>query len=181
MPADARHSCRAVRLGNCNIWFTYLEQVHTRTHTATHTHTYPVPRYPVDLPVSEEFTSPACLPPLMVQVLPGVTRVPIFPKGRAVGSNDTKTASSITVSFDNLFRLIMHAPTGDRYVHGNEKRKPKIIKRFLFQLLIAKCMSPSQSYVSTAAEAGRLAAGGRPPVSGAIKIRQNRHDDSDTE
>jgi hypothetical protein len=115
----------------------------------------------------------------MVQVLPGVTRVPIFPKGRAVGSNDTKTASSITVSFDNLFRLMMHAPTGDSY--GHRRRKPKIIKRFLFQLLIAKGMSPSQRYVSTAAEAGRLAAGGRPPVSGAIKIRQNRHDDSDTE
>jgi hypothetical protein len=53
--------------------------------------------------------SKACLPPLMLQVLPGVKRVPIFPKGRQIANADCKTPSTLSVGFDSKYRVIFYA------------------------------------------------------------------------
>ena len=89
-------------------------------HTHAHTHAYVVPRYRVALPVAG--MAEACVPPVMLHVLPGVTRVPIFPRGRLVAGSDIKTCSTVTVGLDCKYRLTFYATERDKRKHVRVKR-----------------------------------------------------------
>ncbi len=56
-------------------------------------------KYHMDFPVDVDHTD-CCFPPLLVLTLPGVTIIPLFPKG-GMGFSGTNPKSSITVAYDD--------------------------------------------------------------------------------
>ena len=62
-------------------------------------------KYHMDFPVTMDHTD-CCFTPLLVLTLPGVTMIPLFPKGR-LGFSGTNPQSSVTVAYDDLFRIFI--------------------------------------------------------------------------
>ena len=62
-------------------------------------------KYHMDFPVTMDHTD-CCFPPLLVLTLPGITMIPLFPKGGLVFSG-TNPQSSITVAYNDLFRIFI--------------------------------------------------------------------------
>ena len=111
------------------------------------------------------------MPPLMVQVLPGVNRVPIFPQGRQIADGECKTASTLSVAFDPQYRIIFYATQARQKPH-----RPGVVpvrRRTLYELVAAlgALVNPSQFPASTSGEAFALYnhVAGRPCASGATK------------
>ena len=139
-------------------------------HTHAHTHAYVIPRCKVALPVAG--VAEACVPPVMLHVLPGVTRVPIFPQGRLVAGSDIKTSSTVTVGLDCKFRLTFYV-TEDK-----DKRRRVRVKR-TYRQLVAATGASSVMRASTMAEACYISSGGRACASGATQHRPQAGSDSD--
>jgi hypothetical protein len=122
-----------------------------------------------------EATIDACFPPLMVHVLPGVKRVPIFPKGRQIANAECKTdvtaASTLSVGFDPQYRVTFYAPR----VQKQSARKGAVTTRKRTHLELATALGASLDTskfpASTSAEAFQVYnhAAGRPCASGATK------------
>ena len=108
----------------------------------------------------------------MLQVLPGVKRVPIFPKGRQIANADCKTASTLSVGFDPKYRVIFYATQAKRRKQTKKGGVP-VRKRTLHELAVAlgASVDPSQFPASTSGEAFRVYNhdAGRACASGATK------------
>ena len=109
----------------------------------------------------------------MVQVLPGVKRVPIFPKGRQIADADCKTASTLSVAFDPKYRIIFYATQARQTQKPHRPGVVPVRRRTLYELVAAlgALVNPSQFPASTSGEAFALYnhVAGRPCASGATK------------
>jgi hypothetical protein len=114
-----------------------------------------------------------CLPPLMLQTLEGVKKVPLFPKaGQGFDPDVVKSHSTVTVAYDAHFRIILYCPKGDKH------RPHKSIKLYHEQLHATAMSSLVLRNLprppSTDTEAMQLSSDGIPAVTGRTQTLGNR-------
>ncbi len=112
------------------------------------------------------------MPPLMLQALPGVTKIPLFPKaGKGFDPAVTKAYSTVTVAFDKHYRLIVFSslqPQGPK-----KKKSNKLHHEQLRAALPVERVEPLRP-PATAEGAAALAPGGIPAVCGVSQAKNKR-------
>jgi hypothetical protein len=158
-------------------------------HARPHTHAiqpYRCSRYSVDLPnaicpagaaeaVSYMECKEGCLAPFLLQMLEGVRRVPIFPKGGNRGDKVLPVYSTLTACYDSAGRLVLFAPKKNRsHAHKGKSAQPKYVRRYHAELAEALSLrlDIGEEPPSTKDEACLLSADGRGAV--CVTVAQTR-------
>ena len=129
-----------------------------RTLPGTHSHTRDC-RYDCDIPMVEAQHS-ACLPPVIVFTLRGVTRAPIFTQGR-----DGSLWNTFIAAFDSLFRTILWSPLDTTVKDRDARLTHSVLSRALNLEEADHRPVCSRDEASERSSAGRpAAAGGRQKI-----------------
>jgi hypothetical protein len=111
----------------------------------------------------------------MLQTLKGVKKVPLFPKaGQGFNSQVVKSHSTVTIAYDDEFRIIMYCSKKDK---KKRTKKTKSIKLYYEDLLAAMSSLVSGNLrrpPCTDTDARRLSSNGIPAVTGRKQAKGGR-------
>ena len=112
----------------------------------------------------------------MLQTLKGVKKVPLFPKaGQGFNSQVVKSHSTVTIAYDDEFRIIMYCSKEDK--QNKKLKKTKSIKLYYEDLLAAMSslvLGNLRRPPCTDTDARRLSSNGIPAVTGRKQAKGGR-------
>ena len=123
--------------------------------------------------ISESDNTDSCYAPIILIALPGITKVPMFPKGGAGlrGTKSEKMRSTVVVKYDDYFRIILFSPSsshpGDEGDFGARHDQSDLWK-------VMAQANTTEGFPLNAEEAFDLASSGRPAAAGGRQKQASR-------